>query len=211
MMAGPRLLPPTRGVEWRLPFPARSILRGVRPAAQSRRHRSSALRRARRPSPLCRKMITRAGDISPRPCAFHGATKPRSVACFFHPGLFLSAEAASVVGATCLIRIQFRFSAAQAALRLYQVVKTQAGPETVDPQIACRVCNGPLAAREGQFVLKYFLLREASRLDARRARQGFLRAKPTAPTLGFLPSGASNRQMQLSFVQGCGSGMAGRQ
>ena len=62
---------------------------------------------------------------------------------------------------------------------LYQVVKTQAGPETVDPQIACRVCNGPLAAREGQFVLKYFLLREASRLDARRARQGFLRAKPT--------------------------------
>ena len=94
---------------------------------------------------------------------------------------------------------------------LYQVVKTQAGPETVDPQIACRVCNGPLAAREGQFVLKYFLLREASRLDARRARQGFLRAKPTAPTLGFLPSGASNRQMQLSFVQGCGSGMAGRQ
>jgi hypothetical protein len=63
---------------------------------------------------------------------------------------------------------------------LYQVVKTQAGPETVDPQIAYRVCNGPLAAREGQFVLKYFLLREASRLDARRARQGFLRAKPTA-------------------------------
>src|SRR4029077_13733956 len=63
---------------------------------------------------------------------------------------------------------------------LYQVVKTQAGPETVDPQIACRVCKGPLAAREGQFVLKYFLLREASRLDARRARQGFLRAKSTA-------------------------------
>jgi hypothetical protein len=52
------------------------------------------------------------------------------------------------------------------------------GPETVDPQIACRVCNGPLAAREGQFVLKSFLLREASRLDARRALQGFLRAKP---------------------------------
>ena len=52
---------------------------------------------------------------------------------------------------------------------LYQVVKAQAGPETVDPQIACRVCNGPLAAREGHFVLKYFLLREASRLDARRA------------------------------------------
>jgi hypothetical protein len=52
---------------------------------------------------------------------------------------------------------------------LYQVVKAQAGPETVDLEIACRVCNGPLTAREGQFVLKYFLLREASRLDIRRA------------------------------------------
>ena len=63
---------------------------------------------------------------------------------------------------------------------LYQVVKAQAGPETVDLEIACRVCNGPLTAREGQFVLKYFLLREASRLDIRRAAQGFLRAKPAA-------------------------------
>jgi hypothetical protein len=63
---------------------------------------------------------------------------------------------------------------------LYQVVKAQAGPETVDLEIACRVCSEPLLAREGQFVFKYFLLREASHLDARRARQGFLRAKPTA-------------------------------
>ena len=60
---------------------------------------------------------------------------------------------------------------------LYQVVKAQAGPETVDLEIACRVCNGPLTAREGQFVLKYFLLREASRLDVKRAKQGSLRAK----------------------------------
>jgi hypothetical protein len=67
----------------------------------------------------------------------------------------------------------------KSCVALYQVIKTQAGPETIDPQIACPVCNGLLAAREGQFVLKYFLLREASRLDARRARQGFLRAKPT--------------------------------
>jgi hypothetical protein len=63
---------------------------------------------------------------------------------------------------------------------LYQVVKAQAGPETVDLEIACQVCKGPLTARQGQFVLKYFLLREASRLDVRRARQGSLRAKPTA-------------------------------
>jgi hypothetical protein len=51
---------------------------------------------------------------------------------------------------------------------LYQVVKARAGPETVELEVACRVCNGPLVAREGQFVLKYFLLRKASRLDARR-------------------------------------------
>jgi hypothetical protein len=63
---------------------------------------------------------------------------------------------------------------------LYQVVKARAGAEIVDLEVACRVCNGPLVAREGQFVLKYFLLREASRLDARRARQGSVRAKPTA-------------------------------
>jgi hypothetical protein len=63
---------------------------------------------------------------------------------------------------------------------LYQVTKAQAGPETVDLKIACRVCDEPLVAREGQFVLKYFLLRKATRLDVRRARQGFLRTKPAA-------------------------------
>jgi hypothetical protein len=38
----------------------------------------------------------------------------------------------------------------------YQVQRAR---ETVDLEIACRVCNGPHAAREGQFVLKWFLLR----------------------------------------------------
>jgi hypothetical protein len=63
---------------------------------------------------------------------------------------------------------------------LYQVVKAPAGAETVDRELACRVCNGSLAAREGQFVLKYFLLRKASRMDVQRARQGSVRAKPAA-------------------------------
>ena len=44
---------------------------------------------------------------------------------------------------------------------LYQVVKAEAGPETVALEIACSVCSRPLVAREGQFVLKYFLLRKA--------------------------------------------------
>ena len=56
---------------------------------------------------------------------------------------------------------------------LYQVVKAEAGPETVDLEVACSICRGPLGAREGQFVLKYFLLRKAipvKRPTARRAR-----------------------------------------
>jgi len=67
---------------------------------------------------------------------------------------------------------------------LYQVTKAEAGAETVDREIACRVCDAPLPAREGQSVLKYFLLREASRIDVRRARQARLRAKPTAGSCG---------------------------
>ena len=41
----------------------------------------------------------------------------------------------------------------------YQLVKVEAGPETADSEITCRVCSAPLAGRKGEFVLKYFLLR----------------------------------------------------
>jgi hypothetical protein len=47
---------------------------------------------------------------------------------------------------------------------LYQSVKVEAGPETNDREIACRVCQAPLPAREGKFVLKYFMLREGVRV-----------------------------------------------
>jgi hypothetical protein len=46
---------------------------------------------------------------------------------------------------------------------LYQVVKAEAGPEAINGDIACRVCRGPLAARDREFVLKYFFLRKAGR------------------------------------------------
>jgi hypothetical protein len=47
---------------------------------------------------------------------------------------------------------------------LYQVIRSEAGPETAtDQEVPCRVCGGPLAARDGEFVLKYFLLRTAIR------------------------------------------------
>ena len=43
---------------------------------------------------------------------------------------------------------------------LYHLVKAQAGPEFVDGEIGCCHCGEPLPGREGQYVLKYFLLRD---------------------------------------------------
>ena len=43
---------------------------------------------------------------------------------------------------------------------LYQTVKVQAGPETVDRGPTCRSCGAPLPAREGRFVVKYFFVAE---------------------------------------------------
>ena len=50
---------------------------------------------------------------------------------------------------------------------LYQVVKAEPGPETVDREIVCRSCGAPLTGRDGKFVLKYFMLREAGRTRRR--------------------------------------------
>ena len=45
---------------------------------------------------------------------------------------------------------------------LYHVVKAEPGPETTNnPEVACHICSAPLPAREGQLILKYFLLRKA--------------------------------------------------
>jgi len=52
----------------------------------------------------------------------------------------------------------------------YQVVKVEAGPETVLQDVPCRICGAPLAGREGNFVLKYFLLRKAARIQRWRRR-----------------------------------------
>jgi hypothetical protein len=46
---------------------------------------------------------------------------------------------------------------------LYQVVKVEPGQETVDREVACLSCGAPLPGREGNFVLKYFMLRKATR------------------------------------------------
>jgi hypothetical protein len=54
---------------------------------------------------------------------------------------------------------------------LYQVIGVKFGPETTTDQgIPCRICGGPLAARDGEFVLRYFLLRTATRKKASQKR-----------------------------------------
>ena len=39
---------------------------------------------------------------------------------------------------------------------VYQVVKAEAGPETSDGPVACRICGAPLAGRDGPFVPQIF-------------------------------------------------------
>jgi hypothetical protein len=45
------------------------------------------------------------------------------------------------------------------------VVKVEADPETVDREVACRACGGPLSGREGRYVIKYFMLRKGGRIQ----------------------------------------------
>jgi predicted Zn finger-like uncharacterized protein len=83
---------------------------------------------------------------------------------------------------------------------LYHIVKVERGPETVDRDVTCRSCGAPLPGREGNFVLKYFMLRKAGRVQRwRRAGRRFLRltsqpfhdqssssSRRTAGAFGFL-------------------------
>jgi predicted Zn finger-like uncharacterized protein len=58
---------------------------------------------------------------------------------------------------------------------LYQVVKDKAPSGTIDRWVTCQICSGPLPAREGKFVLKYFLLRKADlsrKVPRRRSHTG---------------------------------------
>jgi hypothetical protein len=54
---------------------------------------------------------------------------------------------------------------------LYQLVKVEPGPETItDRKFPCRACGAPLDAHDGEFVLKYFLLRTAGRKQSWQKR-----------------------------------------
>jgi transcriptional regulator NrdR family protein len=46
---------------------------------------------------------------------------------------------------------------------LYQVVKINAGQQTIGREMTCQVCGGLFPTREGSVILKYFMLRKAGR------------------------------------------------
>jgi hypothetical protein len=46
---------------------------------------------------------------------------------------------------------------------LYQLVKGEAGPESVSRDVACRSCGASMPGRDGELILKYFHLRDGSR------------------------------------------------
>jgi len=46
---------------------------------------------------------------------------------------------------------------------LYQIIEVEAGPESIEREITCLACRRPLPGREGNFVVKYFMLRKGGR------------------------------------------------
>jgi predicted RNA-binding Zn-ribbon protein involved in translation (DUF1610 family) len=54
----------------------------------------------------------------------------------------------------------------------YNLVRAEAGSDTRDREITCRKCGGPLQGREGNYVLKYFLV---DRPKVRAAKAGVTR------------------------------------
>lgn len=51
----------------------------------------------------------------------------------------------------------------------YNVVRVEAVPDTKDDDVTCLSCGGPLAGREGAFVIKYFLVDSPSKRQRRTA------------------------------------------
>jgi hypothetical protein len=69
----------------------------------------------------------------------------------------------------CYARAFFKYQDCNA---LYQIVKVEAPPERVEREVTCHACGAPLRVREGKYVLKYFLLRKATR------RRKYIRRQP---------------------------------
>ena len=60
---------------------------------------------------------------------------------------------------------------------LYQIVKGEAEPESVNREVARSSCGAPMPGRDGPFVIKYFHLRNAVR---RNMEEGLAELIPLA-------------------------------
>ena len=54
----------------------------------------------------------------------------------------------------------------------YRVVRVEAEADLPHRLLHCRVCKHPLTAMDGEFLLKYFLVRRASDSPRKKAPQG---------------------------------------
>ena len=103
-----------------------------------------------------------AGNLNPRFLDFEAKPRNKCVMRLSHERS--SRRLALVPTAQCGIvqTAEINFTCPHCA-SLYEVVRAEALPESVDSRIACLTCAGPLPTREAQFILKYFLLRKADR------------------------------------------------
>ena len=77
---------------------------------------------------------------------------------------------------------------------LYQIVRTETGPgDNNGTGSPCRACARPLPAREGNFILKYFLLRKALRLGLARSSRFAAGSTVTAWRVNTWLAGAESR------------------
>ena len=102
--------------------------------------------------------IRSAMDTSVTPCC-HSAARAMRASTHSLKADSIEASWGRIMGRPA----KFRFFTCPSCAALYQVVKAEAGPETEASELACLVCGGPLAPRDGKFILKYFLLREGRR------------------------------------------------
>jgi hypothetical protein len=66
---------------------------------------------------------------------------------------------------------------------LYQIVRVEAARETSFREITCGDCGAPFPARQGKFILKYFMLRLKYFMLRKAARvQRWKRARKPVPT-----------------------------
>jgi hypothetical protein len=65
----------------------------------------------------------------------------------------------------------------------YKVVRVKAEPRSRDRPLHCKVCKQPLAATDGEDILKYFLIGrpKARRFDTTTRRSTALNVDPTRP------------------------------